>query len=186
MSGWIQGENGNLDTKISEEKESAKISNFRTLHGDFRKFRKLILQLRIHFHTLRSKFTSWKINFACWLHHDYTTAIHFYISHVGVPISHGAKLSLSLMKLYSEGHIFSISAPNRTWFESLDSWLPELWNGIYNVENGLQEVLQKCKGRLQLCPLFSLPCFPLLHCSFLAYFERLRQRTMRLQSLVSS
>ncbi|KAL6312933.1 hypothetical protein AAG906_041169 [Vitis piasezkii] len=45
-------------------------------------------------------------------------------------------------------------------------------------------LLQKCEGRLQLCPLFSLPCFPLLHCSFLAYFERLRQRTMRLQSLV--
>ena len=35
MSGWIQGENGNLNTKISEEKESAKISNFRTLSSNF-------------------------------------------------------------------------------------------------------------------------------------------------------
>ena len=66
MSGWIQGENGNLDTKISEEKESAQISQFRTLHGDLRKFRKLISQLRIHFRTLRSTFASCKINFECW------------------------------------------------------------------------------------------------------------------------
>ena len=36
------------------------------------------------------------------------------------------------------------------------------------------------------CPLFSSLCFSFLQCSFLAYFERLRQRTMRLQSLVSS
>ena len=34
------------------------------------------------------------------------------------------------------------------------------------------------------CPLFSSLCFPLLHCSFLAYFERLWQRAMELQSLV--
>ena len=31
---------------------------------------------------------------------------------------------------------------------------------------------------------FFLLCFPLLHCSFLAYFERLWQRAMELQSLV--
>ena len=36
------------------------------------------------------------------------------------------------------------------------------------------------------CPLFSSLCFPLLHCSFLAYFERLWKRAMELQSLVSS
>ena len=36
----------------------------------------------------------------------------------------------SLEQLSSEGHIFLISAPNRTWFEALDSWLPEIWNGI--------------------------------------------------------
>ena len=63
-------------------------------------------------------------------------------SHVAVPISyfgfrcakfphfglrnshldfHRAKLSLSLMQLSSEGHIFLISASNRTWFEPLDS-----------------------------------------------------------------
>ena len=35
MIGGLQGENRNLDTKISEEKESAKISNFRTLSSNF-------------------------------------------------------------------------------------------------------------------------------------------------------
>ena len=54
----------------------------------------------------------------------------------------------SLEQLSSEGHIFFISAPNRTRFKALDSWLPELWNGIYHIENRLQEVLQKCKRRL--------------------------------------
>ena len=34
------------------------------------------------------------------------------------------------------------------------------------------------------CPLFSSLCFSSLHCSFLAYFERLWQRVMKLQSLV--
>ena len=48
------------------------------------------------------------------------------VSHIEVPISQGAKLSLSLMQLSSEGHIFLISAPNHTWFEPLDSWLSEL------------------------------------------------------------
>ena len=37
---------------------------------------------------------------------------------------------ISLEQLFSEGHIFLISAPNRKRFEALDSWLPELWNGI--------------------------------------------------------
>ena len=39
---------------------------------------------------------------------------------------------------------------------------------------------KSAKEDCSCCPLFSLLCFPLLHCSFLAYFERLRQRTMRL------
>ena len=34
------------------------------------------------------------------------------------------------------------------------------------------------------CPLFSSLCFPLLLASLLAYFERLWQRAMELQSLV--
>ena len=38
--------------------------------------------------------------------------------------------SHDLMQFSSEGHIFLISAPNRTRFEVLDSWLLELWNGI--------------------------------------------------------
>ena len=156
MSGWIQGENGNLDTKISEEKESAKNIQFSHVAVPIS-----------HFGFRCPKFP----HFGLWNSHlDF----------------HRAKLSLSLIQLSSEGPIFLISAPNRKWFESLDSWLSELWNGIYNVENGLQKVLQKYDERLQLCPLFSSLCFPLLHCSFLAYFERLRQRIMRLQSLVSS
>ena len=36
------------------------------------------------------------------------------------------------------------------------------------------------------CPLFSSLCFSSLRCSFLAYFERLWQRTTQLQSLNSS
>ena len=32
----------------------------------------------------------------------------------------------SLAQLSSKGHIFLISAPNRTRFEALDSWLPEI------------------------------------------------------------
>ena len=60
------------------------------------------------------------------------------------------KFRTSLEQLSSEGHIFLIVAPNHTQFKALDSWLPELWNGIYHVENGLWEVLQKCERRLQL------------------------------------
>ena len=58
--------------------------------------------------------------------------------------------SHGLMQLSSEGHIFLISTPNHARFEVLDSWLPEIWNGIYYVKNGLREVLQKCERRLQL------------------------------------
>ena len=74
----------------------------------------------------------------------------------------------SLEQLSSEGHIFLISAPNCTRFEALDSWLPELWNGIYHVENGLREVLQKFEERLQLLSfvffIFSLLLFASLLC----------------------
>ena len=51
--------------KISK-RVGAQISQFRTLHGDLRKFHKLISQLEIHFRTLSSKFTTCKITFACW------------------------------------------------------------------------------------------------------------------------
>ena len=40
------------------------------------------------------------------------------------------KFRTPLEQLSSEGHIFLISAPNCTRFEALDSWLPEIWNGI--------------------------------------------------------
>ena len=71
----------------------------------------------------------------------------------------------SLEQLSSEGRIFLISAPTRTWFEALDSWLPELWNGIYHVENRLRKVLKKCQRILQLLSsvfLFASFCFSLL------------------------
>ena len=56
-----------------------------------------------------------------------------------------------------------VSTPNCAPFEALDSWLPELWNGIYHVENGLREVLQKCERRLQLLHFdFSSLCFSLV------------------------
>ena len=51
-----------------------------------------------------------------------------------VRVSHKLKVlcefRTSLEQLSSEGHIFLISTPNRARFEALDSWLPELWNGI--------------------------------------------------------
>ena len=47
---------------------------------------------------------------------------------------------------------------------------------------------RKCSKSVQedcnCYPLFSSLCFSSLHCSFLAYFERLWQRAMELQSLV--
>ena len=50
------------------------------------------------------------------------------------------------------------------------------------------QLLQKCsksaKEDCNCCPLFSSLCFSSLRCSFLAYFERLWQRAMELQSLV--
>ena len=78
-----------------------------------------------------------------------------YVNFEGVMrISHNtlcyAKFSHNLEQLASEDHIFLISTPNHVRFEALDSWLPEIWNGIYHVKNGLREVLQKCKRRLQL------------------------------------
>ena len=45
---------------------------------------------------------------------------------------------------------------------------------------------KSAKEDCSYCPLFSSLCFSFLQCSFLAYFERLWKRTMRLQSLVSS
>ena len=88
-----------------------------------------------------------------------------------VRISHKLKVlcefRTSLEQLSFEGHIFLISAPNHTRFEELDSWLPKLWNGIYHVEDGLQELLQKCEGRLQLLSLFSSFCLFFLFASLL-------------------
>ena len=43
---------------------------------------------------------------------------------------------------------------------------------------------KSAKEDCSCCPLFSLLCFPLSVCSFLAYFERLWQRAMELQSFV--
>ena len=54
-----------------------------------------------------------------------------------------------------------------------------------NVENGLREVLQKCKRRLQLAFLcFLHSVFPFSLLLSLHSFERLWQRAMKLQSLV--
>ena len=69
MVGGLQGEEWKFIQKYLKKRSKrvgAQISQFRTLHGDLRKFRKLISQLRIHFRTLRSKFASCKITFACW------------------------------------------------------------------------------------------------------------------------
>ena len=71
-----------------------------------------------------------------------------------------------MVQLSFKGHIFLISAQNHTRFEALDSWLPEIWNGISNVENGLRKVLQKCKGRLQLLSFIFFTLFSSLLLSF--------------------
>ena len=43
---------------------------------------------------------------------------------------------------------------------------------------------KSAKEHCSCCPLFSSLCFSSLHCSFLAYFERLWKRAMELQSFV--
>ncbi|RVW20787.1 hypothetical protein CK203_108305 [Vitis vinifera] len=73
------------------------------------------------------------------------------------------KFRTPLEQLYSEGHIFLISAPNHTRAPKVPK----------KTEDAV----------LYFPPCFSLLCFPLLHCSFLAYFERIWQRAMELQSL---
>ena len=52
---WITRRRMEIYTKISK-RVGAQISQFRMLHGDLRKFRKLISQLWIHFRTLEFQF----------------------------------------------------------------------------------------------------------------------------------
>ena len=69
MVGGLQGEEWKFIQKYLKKRSKrvgAQISQFRMLHGDLRKFRKLISQLGIHFRTLSSKFASCKITFASW------------------------------------------------------------------------------------------------------------------------
>ena len=59
----------------------------------------------------------------------------------------------------------------------------EMVYGMQKMDFG--KCSKSAKEDCSYCPLcFSSLCFPLLHCSFLTYFERLWQRAMELQSLV--
>ena len=76
----LQGEEWKFIQKYLKKRSKrvgAQISQFRTLHGDLQKSRKLISQLGIYFRTLSSKFTSWKITLHVGLHRECTAAIHF-------------------------------------------------------------------------------------------------------------
>ena len=91
MVGGLQGEEWKFIQKYMKKRSKrvgAQISQFscrfRTLHGDLRKSRKLISQLRIHFRKLKSTFARWdpslqfsKSTSNAGLHCDYTAAIHF-------------------------------------------------------------------------------------------------------------
>ena len=155
MSGWIQGENGNLNTKISEEKESAKISNFRTLQFQFRtlvwgvrKFRTLNWGIR----TLKSIVWNCHSAWCSCLPKAISSSFQLQIVH-GLSVGF---LTFWALNWYKECRkLTSGSAPKVQWKTAAVS------------------------------PVF-IPCFLLLHCSFLVFLERLRQRIMRLHSLISS
>ena len=66
MVGGLQGEEWKFIQKYLKKRSKrvgAQISQFRTLHGDLRKSRKLISQLRIHFRTLGFNFARWSSKF---------------------------------------------------------------------------------------------------------------------------
>ena len=154
---WITRRRMEIYTKISKRKDlkwsRQKHGKIRTTHG--------VCEFRTPFARMRGC--------ASFAHRSHSWG--------GVRVSHTIRTAegvcefrTSLEQFSSEGHIFLVSAPNRTRFEALDSWLPELWNGIYHVENGLREVLQKCQRRLQLLSsvfLFASFCFSLLFFAFL-------------------
>ena len=148
MSGWIQGENGNLYKNIWRKDLKESVANIGKLQEPFRK-RKWCLRdfvgtqegLRNQFATSYSRRAA-KLAFILWCLAS-IAAWNF----KGNP-KHCAKRlrnhsatkgwfrntllnpSFSLEHSSSKGCNFLISAPNRTRFEALDSWLPELWNGI--------------------------------------------------------
>ena len=72
-----------------------------------------------------------------------------------------------LEQLSFEGHIFLILAPNHTRFEALDSWLPELWNGISMEKMDFGKCSKSAKEDCSCCPLFSSFCLFFLFASLL-------------------
>ena len=147
--------------KISEENESAKISNFRTLKSKFTSCKNQLRMLaspRLHNCYPILHFARWSSNFALCEIVPQLDAVVFrrpYLSSFQLQIVH-----------------------------RLNRWILDFL--IFEIVYRMQKMdFGKCsKSAKEDCS--CVPCFPLLHCSFLAYFERLRQRIMRLQSLVSS
>ena len=155
MSGWIQGENGNLDTKISEEKESAKISNFRTLSSNF----------ALWFEVCEI-FAQWTEDFAPWF-----PSCEIFAQPDAV-VFRRPYLSYFSSKSYMVWTVGFLTFWALKWYIESKKW----------TSGSAPKVQWKTAA---VSPIF-IPCFPLLHCFFLVYFERLRQRIMRLHSLISS
>ena len=182
MVGGLQGEEWKFIQKYLKKRSKrvgAQISHFacrfRTLHGDLRKSRKLISQLGIYFRTLSSTFASCKITFASWASLWLCGCIPFPFHKVGfnfarwssnfaieVPILQGAKLSLNLVQLSSEGHIFLTSAPNRNTVWSvgfLTSWFLKWYIACRKWTLGSAPKVRKKTADAVLCFLHSV--FPL-------------------------
>ena len=90
-----------------------------------------------------------------------------------VRISHKPKAISSLFQL-------QIVHGLKRWI--LDFLSFEMVYSMYKMD--FWKCSKSAKEDYRCCLLFSSLCFPLLHCSFLAYFERLWQKAMELQSLV--
>ena len=155
MVGWIQGENGNLDTKISEEKESAKISNFRTLSSNF----------ALWFEVCENV-AQWAEDFAPW----FPSCENF--AQPDAVVFRRPYLSHFSSKSYMVWTVGVLTFWALKWYIECKKWTSE----------SAPKVRWKTAA---VSPVF-IPCFLLLHCFSLVNFERLRQRIMRLHSLISS
>ena len=104
----------------------------------------------------------------------------------GVRISHTIRTPGAVV--FQRPYLPRFSSKSYTvWsFGFLTSWALKRYIVCKKWTSGSAPKVPKKTSAAVLCfpPCFSLLCFPLLHCSFLAYFERIWQRAMELQSLV--
>ena len=155
MSGWIQGENGNLDIKISEEKESAKISNFRTLSSNFALWFEVCEIPMLWTEEFAPCFPSCEI-----------------VPQLDAVFFRRLYLPHSSSKSYMVWIVGFLTFWALKWYVERKKWT--------------SGSAPKVQWKTAAVSSVFIPCFPLLHCFFLVYFEPLRQRIMRLHSLISS